>query len=162
MFVNELEINKILAKSQFASHFPKLIISGYLNGVPSQPMHIFEDLGEELPMSKWEYNKVHETIKLRLEEIHLLGICHDDVRAAIIHVSVTGKVSLIDFGLSIYPCSEEDKKFDFKVLDDIFRVYSHGNQEEEHGNRGDAIIFDKISEKSQSTSFTRDGVTSKG
>ena len=28
MFVNELEINKIIANSQFASNFPKLIVSG--------------------------------------------------------------------------------------------------------------------------------------
>ncbi|CUM67580.1 uncharacterized protein PRCAT00005280001 [Priceomyces carsonii] len=166
MFVNELEINKILAKSQFASHFPKLIISGYLNGVPSQPMHIFEDLGEELSMSKWDYKKVYGVIKSRLEEIHLLGICHNDVRAANIHVSVSGKISLIDFGLSVFPCKEKCKRRDFEALDDIFRAYVDTRQEDmregstnhsrssenDETSSSDEVIFDKEKKESQKES----------
>ncbi|CUM67040.1 uncharacterized protein PRCAT00004728001 [Priceomyces carsonii] len=97
--------------------------------MPSQPMHIFEDLGEEVPMSKWDYKKVYKIVKLRLEEIHLLGISHNDVRAANIHVSVSVNISLIDFGLSVCPCTDECKRIDFEALDDIFRIYIKGIQE---------------------------------
>ncbi|CUM66616.1 uncharacterized protein PRCAT00004287001 [Priceomyces carsonii] len=135
MFVNELEINKIIANSQFASNFPKLIVSGYLNGIPSKPMHIFEDLGEELPISEWNYDKVYDVIKLRLEEIHVLGISHNDVRLSNIHVSVAGKISLIDFGLSACPSSKERKKGDFTDLDRIFRRPSYSNQNEDQGGQ---------------------------
>ena len=134
MFVNELEINKIIANSQFASNFPKLIVSGYLNGMPSKPMHIFEDLGEEVPMSEWDYIKVYDAIKLRLEELHHLGISHNDVRPANIVVSETGKISLIDFGLSTCPASEKRKKKDFEALDQSFRRGPYGVHE---GNEDD-------------------------
>ncbi|CUM68455.1 uncharacterized protein PRCAT00006180001 [Priceomyces carsonii] len=50
----------------------------------------------------------------------------------------------------------------FEALDDIFRIYSHGTQEEEHGNKEDGVIFDKTSKESQSTSITNDSVASKG
>lgn len=107
MYLNELEINILLRNSQFAANFPRLLVSGYWNGMPSHPIHIFEYLGEEKPMDAWDYNKVYEVIKQRLKELHLLGISHNDVRLANIHVSLSGKISLIDFGLSVCPSSEE-------------------------------------------------------
>ena len=100
MFFNELVINEKIASSQFASNFPKLLVSGYWNGLPDHPMHIFEYLGKEMQEENWDKKKVHRIIKSRLEELHLLGISHNDVRLANIHVSVSGKISLIDFGLS--------------------------------------------------------------
>ena len=135
MFVNELEINKIIANSQFASNFPRLIVSGYLKGIPSKPMHIFEDLGEEVPMSEWDYDKVYDVIKLRLEELHHLGISHNDVRPANIVVADTGKISLIDFGLSTYPTNEEGKRSDFAGLDTSFNREPYGIQEEDEEDR---------------------------
>lgn len=51
----------------------KFIISGYLNGIPSKPMHIFEELGEVVPMCGWAYDKVYDVIILRLEEIMFWG-----------------------------------------------------------------------------------------
>ena len=45
---------------------------------------------------------------------------HNDVTEANIHVSGFGKVSLIDFGLSEYPSSEEHIKNDTKSLKRIF------------------------------------------
>ena len=176
MFVNELEINKIIAHSQFASNFPKLIVSGYLNGMPSKPMHIFEDLGEEVPMSEWDYDKVYDAIKLRLEELHHLGISHNDVRPANIVVSETGKILLIDFGLSTCPASEKRKKRDFEALDQSLRKGSYGVHEgneddledmpskkadtKNSGSRNDGNdmisssnegLFDKVSEETQDT-----------
>lgn len=44
MFFNELAINEKISSSQFASNFPKLLVSGYWNGCPDHPMHIFEYL----------------------------------------------------------------------------------------------------------------------
>lgn len=49
MFFNELVINEQIASSQFASNFPKLLVSGYWNGLADHPMHIFEYLGREIP-----------------------------------------------------------------------------------------------------------------
>ena len=182
MFVNELEINKIIANSQFASNFPKLIVSGYLNGMPSKPMHIFEDLGEEVPMSEWDYDQVYDAIKLRLEELHHLGISHNDVRPANIVVSETGKISLIDFGLSTCPASEKRKKKDFEALDQSFRRGSYGVHEgneddledmpskkadtKNSGSRNDGNdminssnegIFDKVSKETQDTGSIKGG-----
>ena len=53
MFFNDVVINEEVAKSQFASNFPKLFISGYCNGHTDHPMHIFEYLREEIPREKW-------------------------------------------------------------------------------------------------------------
>lgn len=55
MFFNELIINEKIANSQFAPNFPMLLVSGYWNGLPDHPMHIFEYLGKELPTEKWNW-----------------------------------------------------------------------------------------------------------
>jgi hypothetical protein len=47
MFFNELVINEKLAKLRFASNYPKLLVSGYWDGLPGHPIHIFEYLGKE-------------------------------------------------------------------------------------------------------------------
>lgn len=86
MFFNELVINEKIAKSQFASKIPKLLVSGYRNGLPDNLMHIFENLGTEMPIDEWNMDSVYEFIKARLNELHLLGISHNDVRQANIHV----------------------------------------------------------------------------
>ncbi|CUM55885.1 unnamed protein product [Debaryomyces tyrocola] len=119
MFFNELLINKQIAKSKFASNFPKLLISGYWNGLSDHPMHILEYLGKEVPEEQWNKKEVYRVIKSRLKELHLIGISHNDVRPANIHVSVSGKISLIDFGLSDSTNNEKHKKNDFDTLDYI-------------------------------------------
>lgn len=145
-FFNELEINEKLGKSQFASNFPKLFKSGYWNGLPDHPMHIFEYLGREIPMKEWDKHKVHKTIKLRLEELHLLGISHNDVRLANIHVSVSGKVSLIDFGLSDCTNNGEHKMNDLENLDYILGLNSScdssdtDNQVNQDSQKSDATL----------------------
>lgn len=116
MFFNELIINEKIAGSQFASNFPKLLVSSYWNGLPDHRMHIFECLGRETPVEKWDKKKVHAVIKSRLEELHLLGISRNDVRLENIHVSVSGKISLIDSGLSDCSNNEKRKKNDFEAL----------------------------------------------
>ena len=121
MFITEFEINQMLTQSEFASNYARLIMSGYWNGLPSHPMHMFEYLGEEKPIDEWD-EKVYYGIKSRLGEIHQMGISHNDVRSDNIYVSVTGKATLIDFGLSIYPCSEENKS-DIDTLDRLFSGY---------------------------------------
>lgn len=90
-------------------------------------MHIFEYLGREIPEEKWDKKKVHTIIKSRLEELHLLGISHNDVRLENIHVSELGKISLIDFGLSDCSNNEKRKKTDFENLDHILGI--HGSSE---------------------------------
>ena len=92
-------------------------------------MHIFEDLGEEVPMSEWDYDKVYDVIKLRLEELHLFGVSHNDIRSANIHVSVSGKTSLIDFGHSDCTNNEERKRNDFKSLHHIFGIHDSDNSD---------------------------------
>ena len=170
MYVNELEINEMLANSSFAANFTKLIVSGYWNGIPSQPMHIFEDLGEEIPSTEWDKFGVHKVVKERLEEIHLLGISHNDIRLDNIHVSISGRVTLIDFGLAFYPSSEEQKKRDFEALDELVPITGYGisgedkirdvvlakNENNEsgwndHANSSDEIVFDELVLESDDT-----------
>ena len=122
MFITEFEINEMLSHSRFASHYARLIMSGYWNGLPSHPMHMFEYIGKEKPIDEWD-EKVYYSIKSRLGEIHLMGISHNDMRSDNIHVSVTGNTTLIDFGLAIYPCSEENKRCDIEALDRLFSDY---------------------------------------
>ena len=149
MFFNELLINERIAKSEFASNFPKLLVSGYWNGLSDHPMHIFEYLGKEVPEEKWNNKEVYEVIKSRLEELHLIGISHNDIRLANIHVSVSGKISLIDFGLSDYTNNEEHKKNDFETLDYILRA-NDSNENYKHANRinakSEAISADRADE----------------
>ena len=170
MYVNELEINEMLANSSFAANFAKLIVSGYWNGIPSQPMHIFEDLGEEIPSTEWDKFRVHKVVKERLAEIHLLGISHNDIRLDNIHVSISGRVTLIDFGLAFYPSSEEQKKRDFEALDELVPITGYGisgedkirdvvlakNENNEsgwndHANSSDEIVFDELVLESDDT-----------
>ena len=170
MYVNELEINEMLANSSFAANFTKLIVSGYWNGIPSQPMHIFEDLGEEIPSTEWDKFRVHKVVKERLAEIHLLGISHNDIRLDNIHVSISGRVTLIDFGLAFYPSSEEQKKRDFEALDELVPITGYGisgedkirdvvlakNENNEsrwndHANSSDEVVFDELVSKSDDT-----------
>ena len=149
MFFNELLINERIAKSEFASNFPKLLVSGYWNGLSDHPMHIFEYLGKEVPEEKWNNKEVYKVIKSRLEELHLIGISHNDIRLANIHVSVSGKISLIDFGLSDYTNNEEHKKNDFETLDYILRA-NDSNENYKHANRinakSEAISADRADE----------------
>ncbi|CAG84283.2 DEHA2A00242p [Debaryomyces hansenii CBS767] len=137
MFFNELLINERIAKSEFASNFPKLLVSGYWNGLSDHPMHIFEYLGKEVPEEKWNNKEVYKVIKSRLEELHSIGISHNDIRLANIHVSVSGKISLIDFGLSDYTNNEEHKKNDFETLEYILRA-NGSNESFKHANRVNA------------------------
>lgn len=170
MYVNELEINEILANSSFASKFAKLIVSGYWNGIPSQPMHIFEDLGEEIPSTEWNKCKVHEVVMERLAEIHLLGISHNDIRLDNIQVSISGRVTLIDFGFAFYPSSEEQKKRDFEALDELVPITGYGISGEDkirdvvlaenennksrwndHANSSGEMVFDELVLESDDT-----------
>ncbi|KAK6455238.1 uncharacterized protein RJT20DRAFT_136390 [Scheffersomyces xylosifermentans] len=49
IFFNELKINHTIAESQYASNFPKILCSGYWNGLGDHLVHIFEYLGQEMP-----------------------------------------------------------------------------------------------------------------
>lgn len=120
VFFNELLINKRISKSQYAANFPKILASGYCNGLPDNPIHVFEYLGEEIPFGKWNKYKVYKKIKTRIEELHKLGITHNDIRVLNIHVSVSGKISLIDFGLSDFENNPKRKRKDFERLEEIF------------------------------------------
>ncbi|MDN6749727.1 MAG: DUF3698 domain-containing protein [Staphylococcus equorum] len=184
MFFNELVINEKIAKSPFASSYPKLLVSGYWNGLPDHPMHIFENLGKEVPEEEWDKKKVYEVIKSRLEELHLLGISHNDVREANIHVSVSGKISLIDFGLSDCTNNEKHKKNDFESLDEIIEILNsseNGDQvnkdsQENEGtdkaetdskygsyiNSSEEAVFDEMSLASLDTRTTKEDINSKG
>ncbi|CUM56121.1 unnamed protein product [Debaryomyces tyrocola] len=162
MFITEFEINEMLAKSQFASHYAKLIMSGYWNGLPSHPMHMFEYLGKETPIDEWD-EKVYFGIKSRLGEIHLMEISHNDIRSDNIHVSATGKITLIDFGLAIYPCSEENKSCDIEALDRLFSDYSNDNQSQnspdndywnDDANSTHEAVFDELITGSDDTPET--------
>ena len=185
MFFNELLINERIAKSEFASNFPKLLVSGYWNGLSDHPMHIFEYLGKEVPEEKWNNKEVYKVIKSRLEELHLIGISHNDIRLANIHVSVSGKISLIDFGLSDYTNNEEHKKNDFETLEYILRLngsnesFKHANQvnvkseaipadradkNDKYGNDSNSSseeVFDEGSSGTFSTQITIEDIASK-
>jgi len=179
IFFNELVINENIASSQFASNFPKLLVSGYWNGLLDHPMHIFEYLGREIPKEKWDKKKVHTIIKSRLEELHLLGISHNDVRLENIHVSESGKISLIDFGLSDCSNNEKRKKNDFENLDHILGIHgpsendSQESQEMFHDeadkygkyesdrNSSYEEVFDETSTKSFDTRTTKEDTITK-
>ena len=149
MFITEFEINKMLAQSEFASNYARLIMSGYWNGLPSHPMHMFEYLGNEKPIDEWD-EKVYYSIKSRLGEIHLMGISHNDMRSDNIHVSVTGNTTLIDFGLAIYPCSEENKRCDIEALDRLFSDYfsdSHNDKSQNELEKCNSNAYQNNSDK---------------
>ncbi|CUM68572.1 uncharacterized protein PRCAT00006299001 [Priceomyces carsonii] len=187
MFLNELAINEKLAKSRYASNFPKLLISGYWNGLPDHPMHIFESLGKKVAIEDWDMDIVFKVIKSRLEELHLLGISHNDVRPANIHVSLSGEISLIDFGLSDCTNNEELKKNDLISLHYIFGLHGdsenikncnqinhygedsilsenvdNGSNNESDNNSSDEVVFDEMSLKSHDTRTTKEDFSSKG
>ena len=165
MFITEFEINEMLAQSRFASNYARVIMSGYWKGLPSHPMHMFEYLGEEKSIDEWD-EKVYYSIKSRLDEIHLMGISHNDIRSDNIHVSVTGNTTLIDFGLAIYPCSEENKRCDIEALDRLFSDYfsdshSQNNSDNdtcaewnEDANSTHEAVFDELIARSDDTSET--------
>ncbi|CUM57889.1 unnamed protein product [Debaryomyces tyrocola] len=184
MFFNELIINEKIASSQFASNFSKFLVSGYWSGLPDHQMHIFEYLGREIQEEKWDKKKVHTIIKSRLEELHLLGISHNDVRLENIHVCQSGKISLIDFGLSDCTNNEDHKKNDFQTLDFILGVYGSNEndpQVNQHSQESEVIpdeagnddndgsdsnpsseaVFNEMSAQSLDTSITTEGNTSK-
>lgn len=123
MCYNEIKINKKIARSEFASNFPKLLKSGARNGREDQLMNIFEYLGKKVPEEKWNKQQVYTVIKSRLEELHLLGITHNDVRLQNIHVSESGKISLIDFGLSDCSYDWRQMKRDFERSDYILGIH---------------------------------------
>jgi tRNA A-37 threonylcarbamoyl transferase component Bud32 len=141
-------------------------------------MHIFEYLGKEVPEEKWNNKKVYRVIKARLEELHLLGISHNDVRPANIHVSVSGKISLIDFGLSDCTNNEEHKENDFETLNSILEVHNSSENDfqesqeihdesdkygkyESDRNSSYEEVFDGMSAQSLDTSTTEGGNSSK-
>jgi hypothetical protein len=162
MFFNEFVVNGKIAKSQFGSYFPKLLVSGYWNGLPDHPMHIFESLGKQISMEEWNMDNVHEVIKSRLEELHLLGISHNDVRKANIHVSVSGEISLIDFGLSDCSNNEGLKANDIKSLDQVFGKHCReGKYGIDNNNSFEEAIFDEMSLESHDTRTTKEDNTPK-
>ena len=162
MFFNELVINEKFAESPYAAKFPRLLVSGYWNGLPDHPMHIFvKSLGKEIPIEEWNMGNVYEVIKVRLQELHLVGISHNDVRLANIHVSVSGKISLIDFGLSDCTNNEERKRKDFKSLYRIFGKYSKDGKYGSDNNSTSPEVFDEMSIESLDTRTTKEEASTK-
>mmetsp|Transcript_4018 Transcript_4018/g.3942 ORF Transcript_4018/g.3942 Transcript_4018/m.3942 type:complete len:168 (+) Transcript_4018:896-1399(+) len=49
---DELLINERITKSEFASDFPKFLVSGYWKGLSDHPMHIFKYLRKEVQEEK--------------------------------------------------------------------------------------------------------------
>ncbi|KAK6454078.1 uncharacterized protein RJT20DRAFT_151951 [Scheffersomyces xylosifermentans] len=121
-FHNEVDINERIGKSQFASNFCRVLASGHWNGERDRPMLIFEYLGKSIPKLAWDRYKVYHAIKARLKNLHSIGIVYNDIRIPNIHVSSSGKVTLIDFANSYLSCDEEKHKEDFKALDEVFGV----------------------------------------
>lgn len=149
-------------------------------------MHIFEYLGEEKPMEKWDYDRVYEVIQERLKELHLMGIAHNDVRLGNIHVSISGRISLIDFGLSTCPSTEKLKQDDLIALDHIFSKTAEENNQatqnynddqivsmhsvddsfsvrqcNDANNSYDETVFDRMSEHYRETESTKEDTTFK-
>lgn len=79
-------------------------------------------------MEEWISTKVYIYIKTRLKELHLLGISHNNIMPDNIHVSVSGKISLTDFGLSDCANNEDHKMNDFKCIDDILGINDYGHK----------------------------------
>ncbi|KAK6453704.1 uncharacterized protein RJT20DRAFT_146755 [Scheffersomyces xylosifermentans] len=111
---DKFEINTRIANSKYASNFTKLLASGYWY--------------EAIPASDWDFEEVHRVIKQRLQELHSIGISHNDLRYGNIHVSRTGNVSLIDFGLSEITNSKRKKEEDFKTLDYLWDISDSMNE----------------------------------
>lgn len=74
-------------------------------------------------------------IKDRIKELHSLGISHNHIRIPNIHVSESGKVSLIDFGLSDASNNESCKVRDLQLLDKIFMVGRYSPKEGNYGEK---------------------------
>ncbi|CUM48175.1 unnamed protein product [Debaryomyces fabryi] len=87
-----------------------------------------------------------------------------------IHVSISGRITLIDFGLAVYPGSEEQKKRDFEAIDELVPITGYGisgddkirdvvsakNENNEgrwnyHPNSSDEMVFDELVLESDDT-----------
>lgn len=115
-------------------------------------MHIFESLEKAIPIEEWNMDNVYEVIKMRFEELRLLVISHNDARLAKIHVSISCKISLIDFGLSDCTNNEEHKKNDFKSLRRIFGKHGEDGKYGSDKNSSSEEVFDEIGIESLDTS----------
>ncbi|KAK6453787.1 uncharacterized protein RJT20DRAFT_3784 [Scheffersomyces xylosifermentans] len=115
-FFTELEFNRKIKESPYAANFPTLFASGFWNDLPDRRMLIYENLGKKLPVKKCEIDEVYETIKERLQELHSLGIIHCKVGLPNIHVSQTGKASLVGLGNSCFSNDAELQNLDFENL----------------------------------------------
>lgn len=119
-------------------------------------MSIFDSLGKEIPIEELNMDNVYGIIKARLRELHLLGISHNDVSLANIHVFISGKISLIDFGLSDCSNNEEYKNgwgsvhFDKAGKDGKYECDITSSSE----------VFDEGSLESLDTRTTKEDITS--
>ncbi|CUM67603.1 uncharacterized protein PRCAT00005303001 [Priceomyces carsonii] len=74
-----------------------------------------------------------------------------------------GKISLIDFGLSIFPCTEKCKSRDFEALDETFKVYLRNSQDcnqDYPGSQEGDTLSDKRVTKGNNGVSSFDGVVS--
>ncbi|KAK6454132.1 uncharacterized protein RJT20DRAFT_99359, partial [Scheffersomyces xylosifermentans] len=140
MYYTECDINSIIAQTQFDCNFPELLASGHRNGSYDQETLIFEYLGEQLPVYQWDKRKVRQVIRSRLKELHSLGISHNDIRIPKIYVSVSGKIWLIDFGLSDSSNNKSHMSKDFEYLDEILGIYGD-NDADDDDNETNAIPY---------------------
>ncbi|KAK6455953.1 uncharacterized protein RJT20DRAFT_5363 [Scheffersomyces xylosifermentans] len=101
--------------------------SGFWNGSYDKPIHLFEYLGEEVPENAQSW----QSDKIGAQRTSSVGISHNDMRIPNIHVSRSGKISLIDFGLSDSSNSESHKQIDFEILDDFLGIYGDDDDGDE-------------------------------
>lgn len=119
---DEIKVYKKISDSKYACNFPILYKAALSNGRDDHIILVFEYLGEELPVDRWEMEKVYKVIKSRLEELHSLGITHNHVKLDHIHVSVSGRITLVGLGCSGFEADDEHKSRDFESLDNIFQM----------------------------------------
>ena len=92
-------------------------------------------------------------IESRVEELHLLGISHNDVRLANIHVSVSGKFFFIDLD---YRTAQI--KNNFKSLYCIFGKYGEDGKHGSGNNSTSSEVFDEVSIESLDKRTTKEGI----
>ncbi|KAK6455488.1 uncharacterized protein RJT20DRAFT_145680 [Scheffersomyces xylosifermentans] len=118
-----------IGASGFGGNYPKILASGYWNGLRDHPLHIFEYLGEQVPKEERDSHKAYRNIKERLQELHSVGISHNNIRISNIHVGVSGKILLIGFGRSDSENNVEHMKKDFERVGHISDMGGHDEDE---------------------------------
>ena len=87
----------------------------YVDGVK------MKDYINDVKRTQEELIKVMEDIGVLVLKVHEIGVIHGDLTTSNMLMTAEGKICLIDFGLSYFKDSAEDRAVDLYVLERAFK-----------------------------------------